>query len=257
MIIALQFCDPSRSDLFVTPSDIDHGPENPGNGIFVDGAKQQPAARAAVAADNNGIAARGVRLPDSNGGVSDNRRAREVEVRHTPPPPSPPPYVEHVEAPPDFRDPVCPAFVDRIRGSGAVLPNTSVIFCFCNEPRSSLYHSIHSVIDRSPQHLLHEIILVDDGSDAPHLQQPLEDYVVCVLHNVCICEERREGVLGTVGISLPTLPFHSEYSLYNGLTRSYVKFVFVGQYYNVLIPGKLSCDRSMYSLPRVYLSRNI
>jgi polypeptide N-acetylgalactosaminyltransferase len=57
------------------------------------------------------------------------------------------------------------------------LPNTSVIFCFCNEPTVSLYHSMHSVIERSPRHLLHEIILVDDGSDAEHIGKPLEDYV--------------------------------------------------------------------------------
>jgi hypothetical protein len=54
------------------------------------------------------------------------------------------------------------------------LPNTSVVFCFCNEPALSLHNSMYSVIDRSPPHLLHEIILVDDGSDAPHLQAPLE-----------------------------------------------------------------------------------
>eukprot|EP00037_Helgoeca_nana_P014166 m.132050 g.132050 ORF g.132050 m.132050 type:complete len:462 (-) comp22426_c0_seq38:1411-2796(-) len=57
------------------------------------------------------------------------------------------------------------------------LPNTSVVFCFCNEPALSLHNSMYSVIDRSPPHLLHEIILVDDGSDAPHLQAPLEEFI--------------------------------------------------------------------------------
>lgn len=56
------------------------------------------------------------------------------------------------------------------------LPNTSVIFCFCNEPAKSLHFSMLSVIERSPRHLLHEIVLVDDGSNAPHIQGPLEEF---------------------------------------------------------------------------------
>lgn len=57
------------------------------------------------------------------------------------------------------------------------LPDTSVIFVFVNEAESVLFRSIHSVLNRTPPRLLKEIILVDDGSDLPHLGQPLDDYV--------------------------------------------------------------------------------
>eukprot|EP00038_Savillea_parva_P030681 m.79452 g.79452 ORF g.79452 m.79452 type:complete len:571 (+) comp9291_c0_seq1:248-1960(+) len=138
--------------------------------------------------------------------------------------PSKPAYHEQVPAPKDYRDPVCPNFVSKIRSEVATggLPNTTVIFCFCNEPKSSLYHSIHSVIDRTPRHILHEIVLVDDGSDAPHLAKPLEDYVATLPVPVHIVRQgsrtglmkaRVAGARKATGVTLTFLDSHIDCSV--------------------------------------------
>ncbi|XP_052420849.1 polypeptide N-acetylgalactosaminyltransferase 5 [Carassius gibelio] len=57
------------------------------------------------------------------------------------------------------------------------LPSTSVIFCFVDEVWSTLLRSVHSVLNRSPPHLLKEIILVDDCSSKDYLKEQLDVYM--------------------------------------------------------------------------------
>lgn len=57
------------------------------------------------------------------------------------------------------------------------LPSASIVIVFTNERWSSLIRTIHSVFNRSPKHLLKELILVDDASDHEELQEKLEYYI--------------------------------------------------------------------------------
>lgn len=57
------------------------------------------------------------------------------------------------------------------------LPNISVIICFYNEHYVTLLRSIRTVIERTPEHLLHEIILINDFSDDESLQDRVAQFV--------------------------------------------------------------------------------
>ncbi|VVC36597.1 Nucleotide-diphospho-sugar transferases,Glycosyltransferase 2-like,Ricin B, lectin [Cinara cedri] len=75
------------------------------------------------------------------------------------------------------------------------LPQTSVIVCFHNEAWSVLLRTIHSILDRSPEHLIREIILVDDFSNMPHLKTGLEEYVLNYPKVKLIRAKKREGLI--------------------------------------------------------------
>lgn len=92
---------------------------------------------------------------------------------------------------PDPRDPWCKEPNRYMKD----LPATSVIICFHNEAWSVLLRTVHSVLDRSPEHLVKEVILVDDFSDMPHTQKQLEDYFEAYPRVKIVRAPKREGLI--------------------------------------------------------------
>lgn len=90
----------------------------------------------------------------------------------------------------DVRDPECKK-VDLHPD----LPDASVIIIFHNEARSTLLRTVWSVIDRTPAHLLKEIILVDDFSDKEHLKTQLEDDIAALTKVRLLRTDKREGLI--------------------------------------------------------------
>ncbi|XP_062903790.1 polypeptide N-acetylgalactosaminyltransferase-like 6 [Mobula hypostoma] len=93
---------------------------------------------------------------------------------------------------PDIRHPNCKQklYLEK-------LPNTSIIIPFHNEGWSSLLRTVHSVVNRSPDQLVAEIILVDDFSDREHLKERLEEYMARFPKVRIIRTKRREGLIRT------------------------------------------------------------
>jgi len=87
---------------------------------------------------------------------------------------------------PDVRDQSC----KRINYDKD-LPTTTIIICFHNEGRAALLRTVVSALNRSPPHLIKEIILVDDFSDNPLDGSELSTIPkVIVLRNM-----KREGLI--------------------------------------------------------------
>eukprot|EP00088_Acartia_fossae_P014334 TRINITY_DN17664_c0_g1_i2.p1 TRINITY_DN17664_c0_g1~~TRINITY_DN17664_c0_g1_i2.p1 ORF type:complete len:593 (+),score=94.71 TRINITY_DN17664_c0_g1_i2:2-1780(+) len=77
------------------------------------------------------------------------------------------------------------------------LPKTSVIIIFHNEAWSTLIRTIYSVLNRSPEELIEEIILVDDGSTLQHLGQRLQEAVDNMEKVKLLRMDKRSGLMRT------------------------------------------------------------
>ena len=94
---------------------------------------------------------------------------------------------------PDFRGEWCKSTYDHMANQ---LPSVSIIICFHNEAWSTLLRSVHSVINRTPPHLIQEILLVDDKSSYEHLGKKLDDYVTKTWTKVRIIRQpERSGLM--------------------------------------------------------------
>ncbi|XP_055371858.1 N-acetylgalactosaminyltransferase 6-like [Condylostylus longicornis] len=78
----------------------------------------------------------------------------------------------------------------------AELPSVSIIIVFYNEHWSTLLRSVYSCLNHSPQHLIKEIILVDDGSDKVFLGKQLDDFIAEKLPKVQVIHlQERSGLI--------------------------------------------------------------
>ncbi|XP_017484344.1 PREDICTED: N-acetylgalactosaminyltransferase 7-like [Rhagoletis zephyria] len=74
---------------------------------------------------------------------------------------------------PDLRHPECKHW-----DYPEQLPTASVVIVFHNEGFSTLLRTVHSVLIRSPQRFLREVLLVDDFSNKEPLKAQLDDYIM-------------------------------------------------------------------------------
>ncbi|XP_053599986.2 N-acetylgalactosaminyltransferase 6-like [Plodia interpunctella] len=92
---------------------------------------------------------------------------------------------------PDIRHPGCAnkMYIES-------LPTVSVVVPFHNEHFSTLLRTAHSVINRSPPHLIKEVLLVDDCSSKVFLKKELEEYLAKNLTKVKVVRlPRRSGLI--------------------------------------------------------------
>jgi polypeptide N-acetylgalactosaminyltransferase len=77
------------------------------------------------------------------------------------------------------------------------LPNASIVICFYNEHYNTLLRSLYSIINKTPNNLLHEIILINDYSDSEHLHKKIKEFVNNNFNNKVkyYKTEQREGLI--------------------------------------------------------------
>lgn len=79
------------------------------------------------------------------------------------------------------------------------LPNVSVVLIYLNEALSVIKRAVRSIVNRTPPHLLKEIILVDDHSSNDDLKEPLDLYMKSIEEekpSVKLIRVRHEKQLG-------------------------------------------------------------
>ncbi|XP_041359089.1 putative polypeptide N-acetylgalactosaminyltransferase 10 [Gigantopelta aegis] len=76
------------------------------------------------------------------------------------------------------------------------LPTVTIVIPFHNEHFSALLRTVHSIINRSPKHLIKEILLIDDYSNKEFLKEKLDDYLKEHFTNVRVIRaKKREGLI--------------------------------------------------------------
>lgn len=110
---------------------------------------------------------------------------------------------------PDIRPSACKAVTYDTTAPG--FSTLSVIIVFYNEPFSTLFRSVHSVLNRTPPILLREIILVDDGSDLEWIRTrggQLEKYIALLPKTRLVRNPQRGGIVPArmLGIRAATAP---------------------------------------------------
>nr|XP_025718008.1 inactive polypeptide N-acetylgalactosaminyltransferase-like protein 5 isoform X5 [Callorhinus ursinus] len=78
----------------------------------------------------------------------------------------------------------------------ANLPTASVVICFHNEEFNALFRTMSSVINLTPQHILEEIILVDDMSNFDDLKEKLDHRLEIFRGKIkLIRNKKKEGLI--------------------------------------------------------------